>query len=472
MKDKIIESFKATLIEIDSITAVYNNKEASSENLQESLKAASSLLFESYSNLNIFVELVENTIYVGYKSNLLKKELSKKKQLKKVEIKIIYNQLVNILIENKNHLNLIPIKYIVFRNQYESMLYQLSSPGISEDIVLLNKSLIQNKMTKEEITTNLGSILFEISRYLQQILTHNIYLIFENLNITYTNEFVLEKDYKKEYINSWVNCTIEVIAISRNSGIDYWDEIIDLKLDNEHFERIEKYQEKLFNERVDSQVRVALSDIEELNDSQQIEQINKELNLISGFFNGDLSKLTVKRLKEIIRFSKPRKLILAYDKVKKDNFYLAYEYLIYNIGRPRMYSNFFVATFFIKYIEELKEILNTKKNNTSNQTENIQEDQEDLVSEEKLSYIVNLFNDLSITVNGVSILTPRKKGAIRGIVEALREKLILPNLGLASLCQIMAKEINLDLKSELDASNTSEKYKKEALQYINNNPFH
>jgi signal recognition particle GTPase len=121
MKDKIIESFKATLIEIDSITAVYNNKEASSENLQESLKAASSLLFESYSNLNIFVELVENTIYVGYKSNLLKKELSKKKQLKKVEIKIIYNQLVNILIENKNHLNLIPIKYIVFRNQYESI---------------------------------------------------------------------------------------------------------------------------------------------------------------------------------------------------------------------------------------------------------------------------------------------------------------------------------------------------------------
>ncbi|TYP98311.1 hypothetical protein C7447_103484 [Tenacibaculum adriaticum] len=90
----------------------------------------------------------------------------------------------------------------------------------------------------------------------------------------------------------------------------------------------------------------------------------------------------------------------------------------------------------------------------------------------KQDYILQLLEDLSITLNGTSILTPRKKGALRGVIEALREKMIIPNIGLSTLCNVFADKINLELKSELDASTTSEKYKKEALQYIKNNPIH
>jgi len=90
----------------------------------------------------------------------------------------------------------------------------------------------------------------------------------------------------------------------------------------------------------------------------------------------------------------------------------------------------------------------------------------------KQDYILQLLEDLSITLNGTSILTPRKKGALRGVIEALREKMIIPNIGLSTLCNVFADKINLELRSELDASTTSENYKKEALQYIKNNPIH
>lgn len=90
----------------------------------------------------------------------------------------------------------------------------------------------------------------------------------------------------------------------------------------------------------------------------------------------------------------------------------------------------------------------------------------------KQDYVLQLLEDLSITLNGTSILTPRKKGALRGVIEALREKMIIPNIGLSTLCNVFAERINLELRSELDASTTSEKYKKEALQYIKNNPIH
>ncbi|WP_281777809.1 hypothetical protein [Croceibacter atlanticus] len=87
-------------------------------------------------------------------------------------------------------------------------------------------------------------------------------------------------------------------------------------------------------------------------------------------------------------------------------------------------------------------------------------------------YVLQILNDLSITVEGKSVLTPRKKGALRGVVEALKQKRIIPNIGLATLCNVIAEKINLELKSELDASNISEDYLNDALDYIKRNPLH
>ena len=95
-----------------------------------------------------------------------------------------------------------------------------------------------------------------------------------------------------------------------------------------------------------------------------------------------------------------------------------------------------------------------------------------IVSLEKQTYILKLFEDLSITVDGKSVLSPRKKGALRGVVEALREENILSQIGIDKLCKIIAKEIDLELKSKLDFSEVSQKFKKDAKQYIKDNPLH
>jgi len=94
------------------------------------------------------------------------------------------------------------------------------------------------------------------------------------------------------------------------------------------------------------------------------------------------------------------------------------------------------------------------------------------VSRANQDYVLGLLEDLCITVDGKSVLSSRKKGALRGVVEALREVNILPQIGIDKLCKILAKEIDLELKSKLDFSDVSQKFQKDAKQYIKDNPLH
>ena len=90
----------------------------------------------------------------------------------------------------------------------------------------------------------------------------------------------------------------------------------------------------------------------------------------------------------------------------------------------------------------------------------------------KQEYILKLLEDLSITKQGVYNLGVRTKGSIRGVVEALREENIIPKLSLEKLCSIIAVKINLELKSKLDWSTTSDNYREKTTQYIKDNPLH
>ncbi len=99
-------------------------------------------------------------------------------------------------------------------------------------------------------------------------------------------------------------------------------------------------------------------------------------------------------------------------------------------------------------------------------------DFESLLTEERQVYVLKLLEDMSLTLNGKYNLTERKKGAIRGVVEALKENHILPDAGLDILCKSIGSKIGLEIKSKLDVSNTSNDFKKGALQYIKDNPLH
>jgi hypothetical protein len=100
------------------------------------------------------------------------------------------------------------------------------------------------------------------------------------------------------------------------------------------------------------------------------------------------------------------------------------------------------------------------------------EELEDIVDKIKYNYILKMLEDLSIINNGKSILSERRKGAIRGIVESLKENNILPNINLDKLCKLIAAKIQLELNSKLDFSTTSNEYYKKANEYIKLNPLH
>jgi hypothetical protein len=87
----------------------------------------------------------------------------------------------------------------------------------------------------------------------------------------------------------------------------------------------------------------------------------------------------------------------------------------------------------------------------------------------KGEFILDLLEDLSITVNGISQLSDRRKGAVRGVVEALLENNVAPNLSIEILCRIIANKISLPLNSKLNFTNISQHYQATATAYIKKN---
>jgi hypothetical protein len=93
---------------------------------------------------------------------------------------------------------------------------------------------------------------------------------------------------------------------------------------------------------------------------------------------------------------------------------------------------------------------------------------EEITNSGNIQFIMQMLEDLQISENGKFILGERKKGSIRGVVEALHEQMIIPQLTLEISCKLIATRIELELQSKLDHSDTVTFYKKRALEYIRN----
>ncbi|MBK7441111.1 MAG: hypothetical protein IPI65_06160 [Bacteroidetes bacterium] len=90
----------------------------------------------------------------------------------------------------------------------------------------------------------------------------------------------------------------------------------------------------------------------------------------------------------------------------------------------------------------------------------------------KGEFILDLLEDLSITVNGISQLSDRRKGAVRGVVDALLENNVAPNISIEILCRIIADKISLPLNSKLNFTNISQHYQATNTAYIKKNYIH
>ena len=119
-----------------------------------------------------------------------------------------------------------------------------------------------------------------------------------------------------------------------------------------------------------------------------------------------------------------------------------------------------------KVLDIFKNIESEEKQEKFSESISSKETFDSILTKEKQVFILTMLEDLGITVNGIAKLSERRKGAIRGVVEALKENNVLPNKSLEILNNIIANAIGLELKSKLDYSNTSNDFHKKANKYI------
>ena len=125
---------------------------------------------------------------------------------------------------------------------------------------------------------------------------------------------------------------------------------------------------------------------------------------------------------------------------------------------------------FKEYLEIEAEFLKETKdipaiNNTYNLKTKV-ENFETIFPNEKAGIVINLLEDLKLTVNGIVKISPRGKSALRGIAEALINANIAPKLSLETIYMAIAQKINLEIRSKLDESAISRDYRKKATAYL------
>jgi len=89
-----------------------------------------------------------------------------------------------------------------------------------------------------------------------------------------------------------------------------------------------------------------------------------------------------------------------------------------------------------------------------------------LLTPEHAEFLLAMLESIGITREGKSVISERRKGALRGVVEAMLEAHLLPAASLEQLCRVIAGHIGLDLRSKLDYSQVSEKFRKIAAAHI------
>jgi len=91
---------------------------------------------------------------------------------------------------------------------------------------------------------------------------------------------------------------------------------------------------------------------------------------------------------------------------------------------------------------------------------------DDLFTPDQAEFLLAMLESVGITRDGRSVISERRKGALRGVVEAMLEAHLLPAASLEQLCRVIAGYIGLKLRSKLDYSQVSEKFRKAAAAHI------
>lgn len=278
----------------------------------------------------------------------------------------------------------------------------------------------------------------------------------------------------EDYVNKWVDRTINVKDWHTFRMINFWEILYKRDLTSETFISIQDHQLKILDEFLSSLVKSRINEENLLDESRMGILIDKNLNILKEFLTGTPTDISIKRAKNIIEFDDPSEVLVLFDDIINNRYLFFEKYTIFALDK-NSFSSYFVACYLLEYLNELK-ILKKKYSNQVN-CDNLMKLSKsdpvllnDIIKDVNFKYILKLLEDLSITYKGEYILDERKKSAIRGVVEALKENYILPKRSLHELCVLISNEIKLELKSKLEESATSRAFKNSSLEYIKNYP--
>ena len=401
-------------------------------------------VFESINKVGIWFEeiLKGKSIQEEYKYFDYKKELERVQSEAKEEIDNIYNQIEAYIYDEKNSEKEVKTYFLKL---YESNRMRFNRIKHKDIMHMLNED--KKHLLINYFTTNafFGNNVKKVSDNLKEVII--VQEVAWDIFVTHNEFFKTKTVY--DFIDSGV---YEIIGLlnqmvlnkklykaTRKAQLAFFSNFQRFSLPFDyHFIDIQTEMRNVFS--------IALKNLQEFLDDA--EPTNKIIYLQS-------------RIKEI----KQREIVFKqyedeYDSPQKGEKY-------YNLFKEFLLieADFIKETVSIPKIQLLD---NPAPKLITTSTENF----ETIINEVNQLYILKMLEDLSITNNGKSILSERRKGAIRGIVESLKENSILPNINLDKLCKLIAMKIQLELNSKLDFSTTSNEYYKKANEYIKSNPLH
>ncbi len=189
-------------------------------------------------------------------------------------------------------------------------------------------------------------------------------------------------------------------------------------------------------------------------------------------FLEDYFQKVIDRLEDTLKTAEQNKSILFLQTRLKQMKLRSLDFMKYRFSEQRHKVKSKYSDMFKEYLEiEADFIYSTKDISTqiAVATENRSESFDSIFPGQKGAFILDMLEDLSITVEGSSKLSKRRMGAIRGVVDALLSNKIAPKLSIDVLCRHIAKKINLPLNSKLNFTDISEEFEALANDYIKRN---
>ena len=287
------------------------------------------------------------------------------------------------------------------------------------------------------------------------------------------------KEAISNYLSYWIDNTVSLQDWKRYQNIDVLEELRLFNLEEETIVNITQTMYNLYNELLDETLEYRFCEpFNNVNPFEnKIDIAKRDIQLIDDIFNGNIDKLKETRIKQTFLIKDWKKVATQIDYIirnkyqKPENFDIHHKDTYFDAQLLLNYKKF-LSDFLrlaVKSTSDTTTISTAPKENKPNPKPQIQ-DNAVIIQENKMQYIMKLLEDLSITSNGISIISQRRKGAIRGIVIALREENILPYLNIEILSKTIAEKISLEINSKLDSSDISDDFEKKTKKYIKDNP--